>query len=81
METLKIGDEVEAAQLARLKEVKAGRDDVKLRRDLAALGGAAASGDNLIPFMLECVRDYGTIQELSQALVPAFGTYQEVSVL
>jgi hypothetical protein len=31
--------------------------------------------------MLECVRAYASVQEISQALVPAFGTYQEVSVL
>jgi hypothetical protein len=31
--------------------------------------------------MLACVREYGTVQELSQALVPVFGTYREVSVL
>jgi hypothetical protein len=31
--------------------------------------------------MLACVRNYGTVQELSQALVPVFGTYREVSIL
>jgi methylmalonyl-CoA mutase N-terminal domain/subunit len=61
--------------------VKARRDETQLRRDLAALAGAAATGDNLIPLMLACVRNYGTVQELSQALVPVFGTYREVSVL
>jgi len=80
-ETLKIGDDVERAQLARLAEVKARRDETQLRRDLAALAKAAATGDNLIPLMLACVRNYGTVQELSQALVPVFGTYREVSVL
>ena len=80
-ETLKIGDDVERAQLARLARVKAGRDGARLRRGLDALAAAAASGDNLIPFMLACVRDYGTVQELSLALVPAFGTYREVSIL
>jgi len=80
-ETLKIGDDVERAQLARLAEVKARRDEAKLRRDLAALAQAASTDQNLIPFMLACVRNYGTVQELSQALVPVFGTYREVSVL
>jgi len=80
-EILKIGDDVERAQLARLEQVKARRDEPRLRRDLAALTQAAATGDNLIPFMLACVRNYGTVQELSQALVPVFGTYREVSVL
>jgi methylmalonyl-CoA mutase N-terminal domain/subunit len=80
-EILTIGDEVEHAQLARLKRVKADRDEAQLRRDLAALAGAAAGRENVIPFMLACVRNYGTVQELSQALVPVFGTYREVSIL
>jgi methylmalonyl-CoA mutase N-terminal domain/subunit len=80
-ETLKIGDDVERAQLARLSEVKARRDEAQLQRDLAALARAAATSENLIPYMLACVRSYGSVQELSQALVPVFGTYREVSVL
>jgi methylmalonyl-CoA mutase N-terminal domain/subunit len=80
-EILTIGDDVERAQLARLQQVKARRDEAQLRRDLAALAQAAAGGDNVIPHMLACVRNYGTVQELSQALVPVFGTYREVSIL
>jgi methylmalonyl-CoA mutase N-terminal domain/subunit len=80
-EILKIGEGVERAQLARLARVRAERDGTKLRQGLEALAAAAASGENLIPRILECVREYGTVQELSQALVPAFGTYREVSVL
>jgi len=78
---LKIGDDVERAQLARLATVKAGRDEARLKRSLEALARAAQDGTNLIPAMLDCVRSYGSVQELSQALVPAFGTYREVSVL
>jgi methylmalonyl-CoA mutase N-terminal domain/subunit len=80
-EILTIGDDVERAQLARLLQVKADRDEAQLRRDLAALAQAAAGSDNVIPHMLACVRNYGTVQELSQALVPVFGTYREVSIL
>jgi methylmalonyl-CoA mutase N-terminal domain/subunit len=80
-EILKIGEGVERAQLARLAKVRGERDNAKLKRDLDALARAAASGENLIPLMLACVRNYGTVQEVSQALVPAFGTYREVSVL
>jgi len=80
-EILTIGDDVERAQLERLNQVKARRDEAQLRRDLAALAQAAASGENVIPFMLACVRNYGSVQELSSALVPVFGTYREVSIL
>jgi len=81
VDILKIDDEVERAQLARLAAVRARRDNAKLTRDLDALRRAAESGENLIPPMLACVRDYGSVQEISQALVPVFGTYREVSVL
>jgi methylmalonyl-CoA mutase N-terminal domain/subunit len=78
---LKIGPEVEEAQLKRLAELKERRDDARLDTALAALRQAAESGENLMPPMLEAVRAYGTVQEISQALVPVFGTYQEVSVI
>jgi methylmalonyl-CoA mutase N-terminal domain/subunit len=81
MEILKIGDEVENAQLARLADVRRRRDASRLAGALAALRAAAEGGTNVIPPMLDCVRAYGTVQEISQALVPVFGTYQEVSVL
>jgi methylmalonyl-CoA mutase N-terminal domain/subunit len=80
-DVLQIGDEVERAQLRRLAEVKSRRDEASLRTHLEALRRAAETGENLIPSMLACVRDYGTVQEISQALVPVFGTYREVSVL
>jgi methylmalonyl-CoA mutase N-terminal domain/subunit len=81
MDILKIGEGVENAQLARLAEVKRRRDAAALAAGLAALRAAAENGANVIPPMLDCVRNYGTVQEISQALVPVFGTYQEVSVL
>jgi methylmalonyl-CoA mutase, N-terminal domain len=81
LDILKIGDEVERAQLARLAEVRSRRDGASLDRHLLELRRAAETGENLIPPMLACVRDYGTVQEISQALVPVFGTYREVSVL
>jgi len=81
MDILKIGEEVEAAQLRRLADVKRRRDTGRLASAIRALEEAARTGANVIPPMLDCVRAYGTVQEISQALVPVFGTYQEVSVL
>jgi methylmalonyl-CoA mutase N-terminal domain/subunit len=78
---LRIGPEVEREQLEGLERVRDRRDDPRLARSLESLRRAAESGDNLIPPMLQCVRDYGTVGEISAALVPVFGTYREVSVL
>jgi methylmalonyl-CoA mutase, N-terminal domain len=81
LDILKIGEEVEREQLARLREVKSRRDANALEAALAALRKDAETDANLIPRILDCVRCYGTVQEISQALVPVFGTYQDVSVL
>jgi methylmalonyl-CoA mutase N-terminal domain/subunit len=80
-ELLRIGPEVEREQLEGLSAVRERRDEQRLADDLQALRRAAQSGANLIPPMLQCVRDYGTVGEISAALVPVFGTYREVSVL
>jgi methylmalonyl-CoA mutase N-terminal domain/subunit len=78
---LRIGHDIEEGQLARLERVKAGRDAAALERALGALATAAERNDNLLPRILDCVRAYGTVGEISRALIPAFGTYREVSVL
>ena len=80
-EILKIGEEVEREQLQRLTEVRRTRDEAGLQTALSDLREGAARGDNLIPLMLAAVRRYGTVGEISQALVPVFGLYREVSVL
>ena len=81
-EILKIGEDVEREQLERLGELRRTRDEAALQVALRALReGAARKDDNLIPLMLAAVRAYGTVGEISQALVPAFGLYREVSVL
>jgi methylmalonyl-CoA mutase N-terminal domain/subunit len=80
-EILKIGEEVEREQLARLAALRRTRDEAALQSALRDLREGAARSDNLIPLMLEAVRRYGTVGEISQALVPAFGLYREASVL
>jgi len=79
--TLKIGMATEQAQLDRLRRVKEERDEKRLQDALAALQRGAADGDNLLPLILDAVRAYGTVGEVSDALTPVFGRYREVSVV
>jgi len=79
-ELLRIDDSVERKQVKRLAKVKAERDSKRLEAALAALRKGAEGDDNLIPLMLDAVRAHGTVGEVSQALIPVFGTYQEASV-
>jgi methylmalonyl-CoA mutase N-terminal domain/subunit len=78
---LRIDDSVEHKQVARLAKVKAERDPERLDATLEALRKASEGDDNLIPLMLDAVRAHATVGEVSTCLVPAFGRYQEASVL
>jgi methylmalonyl-CoA mutase N-terminal domain/subunit len=80
-EILKVGEEMELAQRARLDGIKDKRDGERVGRALAALRAGAEQDENLIPLMLEAVRAYASVGEVCQALVPVFGSYRETSVL
>ncbi|MDH3627862.1 MAG: methylmalonyl-CoA mutase family protein [Acidobacteriota bacterium] len=80
-ELLRIGPEVEERQVSRLKELKRERDNERVDETLSALRKAAEGDENLLPRMLDAVRAYATVQEVSDALVPVFGRYRETSVI
>jgi len=74
---LVIDDSVARHQGKKLEEVRKKRDNSVVRRTLQALGGAAATDANLMPFILECVRGYATVGEMCDVLRKVFGTYEE----
>ena len=80
-ELLRIGDEMERGQLERLNRVKQERDDARVNQCLEEMVRAARSDENLLPPMLDAVRAYASVGEISKALIPVFGTYRETSVL
>ncbi len=81
VEILRVGEKVEHEQLDRLGKLKGERAGDRVRQTLDALARGADAGENLIPLMLDAVRAYATVGEVSRCLVPAFGTYREVSVI
>jgi methylmalonyl-CoA mutase N-terminal domain/subunit len=48
---------------------------------LDALRRAAGGSENTMPFILEAVRAYATVGEITAALRDVFGTYTEKSIL
>jgi methylmalonyl-CoA mutase N-terminal domain/subunit len=74
---LEIDESVERDHVALLQRTKARRDNGAVRDSLTALTAAAASGRNLMPPLLECVRQYTTLGEISDALTAVFGKYRE----
>lgn len=74
---LKIGREAEAAQVAALKEVRGRRDDSAVQAQLQRLEEAARQGKNLMPFLIDAVKVYASVGEISQLLKGVFGEYRE----
>jgi methylmalonyl-CoA mutase, N-terminal domain len=77
VEILKIDDQVAVRQCAGLKRLRATRDTVLVEKNLAALKKAAQGAENLVPYILECVRSYATLGEMCDTLRSVFGEYQE----
>ena len=68
-------------QMAKIKELKATRDNAKVKDALATLKKAAEGTDNLYPPILEAVKAYATLGEISDTLRDVFGEYSPPNVL
>ena len=77
IDTLAIESGVADKQLDSLRRVKAGRDEGTVQRSLAELRRAAATDENLMPFLLSCVKAYATLGEVCEELKQVFGSYEE----
>ena len=63
--------------IRRTAEVKAGRDAEAVTVALAQVRQVASSGQNIMPVMMDAVRAYATLGEITQALKDVFGRFQE----
>lgn len=70
-------EEAEERQIANLKAVKEKRDNKEVARLLKELKAAAQKEEeNLLPYFLNCVKAYVTLQEMCDVLREVFGEYK-----
>jgi methylmalonyl-CoA mutase N-terminal domain/subunit len=74
---LEIDREGERRQIERLKRVRRERDNRVVRERLAALERAARGSENLMPYILDAVREYATLGEICGVFREVFGEYRE----
>jgi methylmalonyl-CoA mutase N-terminal domain/subunit len=79
-EILYIDDSVGAGQSEGLARVRDRRDAGGVDRALGALKVGASGDANTMPLILDCVRAYCTVGEISDALRDVFGTWEEPAV-
>src|SRR5687767_5197056 len=78
---LYIDDTTADTQLARLRQLRARRDNDAVRRSLDALRETARSNGNTMYPLLDCVRAYATVGEMCDALRDVWGEYEEVPLI
>jgi methylmalonyl-CoA mutase N-terminal domain/subunit len=69
----------EAAQIERVRAVRAGRSYPHWRAALDAVERAARGGDNLVPPIITAVERHATVGEIADTLRTVFGEYQDSS--
>jgi methylmalonyl-CoA mutase N-terminal domain/subunit len=76
VEILRIGAELEAAQVERLEQLRARRDNAAVTRSLDAVRHTAEGADNLLPPMRDALARLATVGEICNALREVFGVHQ-----
>jgi methylmalonyl-CoA mutase N-terminal domain/subunit len=78
---LRLDPEGEDRQRARLARVRRERDNQLLQQRLDGLRQAAKGTENLMPYILDAVRAYGTLGEICDVLRVVFGEYREPLII
>jgi methylmalonyl-CoA mutase N-terminal domain/subunit len=74
---LRIDEKIERDQVARLKAVRARRDNVAAEAALSSIEEAAKGSENLLPGILTAVEAHVTVGEISHRLRKVWGEYRE----
>jgi methylmalonyl-CoA mutase, N-terminal domain len=76
-EILRIDEAVEEKQIARLQKVKKERDNRRVVQILKDLRAASKTDKNLMPYVIEAVKEYTTEQEICDVWRDIFGEYRD----
>lgn len=74
---LYISPDVERKQKKELADLKQNRSQETVVEKLKELNYAAANDKNLMPYILDCARNYVTLGEMCEELKEVFGIYEE----
>ncbi len=64
-------------QVDRLRRIRRERDSAAVKRALAVLASKAATPENLMPFIMDAVKAYATVGEISDVFREVFGEFDE----
>jgi methylmalonyl-CoA mutase N-terminal domain/subunit len=76
IEVFQIDPEIESRQVARVRALRASRDDAAWRDAISAIESTARSTDNLVPPILAAVEAKATVGEVADAMRRVFGEHR-----
>jgi methylmalonyl-CoA mutase N-terminal domain/subunit len=74
---LRIGESVEREQVEEVRRFKASRDLAKVGKRLTQVAEACRTGTNVMPVLIDAVKDYVSLGEISDVYRQVFGLYRE----
>lgn len=77
IEILTIDPEIERRQVQKVQKLRRERNNLLVGDKLEALRQVAMGTENMIPYILDCVRAYATEGEIIQTMREVFGEYKE----
>ncbi|MCI5071950.1 methylmalonyl-CoA mutase family protein [bacterium] len=75
--TLVVDEKVEAEQIENVKRIKQSRDNAKVEESLRNLNAASKTQENLMPYIIEAVRNYASLGEICDVFRENFGEYHD----
>jgi len=80
VEHLQMDPALEEKQIERLSRVKNQRNQPRVKESLEQLGEAASGNKNVMPFLIDAVKEYATLQECCDVFRKVFGTYRDPGI-
>jgi methylmalonyl-CoA mutase N-terminal domain/subunit len=81
IDLLRVDPEIEHKQCQRLARLRSERNAAAATAALGRVEAAARDGGNLMPAIIDAVRNWATLGEISDAMRRVFGEYQPVNVV
>ena len=81
IELLEIDESVERKQVERLRKLRQERDNEHVDRLLDKVRQVARGDENIMPVLIEAVKAYATVGEITDAMRDVFSEYKEPSIL
>jgi len=79
IETLYIDEKTEKKQITELKKIKKERNEQNVVKALQRLKKGCQGKENLMPLVMDAVREYATVGEICLSMKEVFGSYTEQS--